>query len=244
MAAAGTRKQTRRERIASGKAAVATGIADILAGTATADDVLADVAEVVPEVFSDGTQAATLPDAPDAPAIPDVPSGATFITLTERDRIRESGNSTPTALGKALMARVAAGVLVRPNGKPAAKFAQDDVLPKYYRNFLLAVALTPAMRQSVTTTDVDPAWGWANTGPTKPRTVTVKEAAVAAPRLPSPEVVAKQARVRKAKATIDAIDVLPGAEYTEAIGTTEAQDALETLAKASVGADREDAADE
>jgi hypothetical protein len=70
------------------------------------------------------------------------------------------------------------------------------------------------------------------------REVVVEESA--GPRLASPEVEAKRARIRKASATVDAIEGLPGPEYVVAIGSAEAQDALETLAEASIGAERQD----
>jgi hypothetical protein len=245
MAEKKARPMTRRERIASGRTVVKDGITSILAGTASADDVLADVAAVVPEavesesmgpvVNDDGTPTDVTvemltgrkPAKAEAVAeAPGVPAGSVFITLAERDRIRAEGS-------KALIGRIEAGVLTRPSGKPAPKFTQDEVEPRYYRNFLLAVSLTDAMRQGVVTVEADASWSWANA-----RTATiVEESAPGAPALPRPRRVkaepavdtVKVIRVRQAKATLDAIETLPGPEYVKAIGTPAAQAALETV---------------
>jgi len=57
--------------------------------------------------------------------------------------------------------------------------------------------------------------------------VATKRAARVAAAKPAPEKVAK---VRKAKALVDAIDALPGPEHVAAIATDEAQEALEVVA--------------
>jgi len=64
----------------------------------------------------------------------------------------------------------------------------------------------------------------------------VAESVPSAGRLPDP---AKVAKVRAAKALIDSIDRMPAPDSAKAMGTDEAQAALETVANASLGAARE-----
>lgn len=65
----------------------------------------------------------------------------------------------------------------------------------------------------------------------------VSESAPASGRLPEPE---KAAKVRAAKTLLASIDALSAPEYVAAIGTDEAQTALETAALATLGASRDD----
>ena len=211
-----SRPMTKRERIASGRTIVRDGMAAILAGTATADDVLADVAAVVPEAVPDPTPDPT----------PVTSAGAVLITMEERDRILAGKD-------KALIARVDAGVYVRPNGKvPSWSIKSTGTDARYYPRWRLAVSLTASQRAKVETVEADGGWGWTTPTPRTPRTTIVTESAPHAPALPAPE---KATKVRKAKAVLDVIDALPGPEAIAAIGTPEAQDALEVMAAASLG---------
>ncbi|MCU0505707.1 MAG: hypothetical protein MUE82_08040 [Chloroflexi bacterium] len=274
--ATATKPMTRSEAIRSGRKPVKAGIEAILAGTTTADAVLAEVAAVVPEATPEaraetlGTlnaaakahdwEAATVivngaPEpkarkarkavkddagvviatvAPEPKADP--LAGRVLISMEERDRILAGSD-------KALIARVEAGTYVRPNGKAPGRTSGLSIgSGKGYARWRLAVSLTDKQAERVTTVPVEPSWSWANPDGRKPREAArkaheVRESAKGAPALPAPE---KVARVRKAKAVIEATETLAGSEYIAAVGADDAQEALAVLAGASVGAAHSD----
>jgi len=208
-----SKPQTRREAIKSGRAKVATDIAES--------------ESLGPVVNPDGTPTAVTVEmlTGSKPEAAEVPAGSVLITMQERDHILASGD-------KALVGRVERGVYVRPNGKAPAGPVKGGPGDKanYYPRWRLAITLTPAMLSRVATVEADPEWGWKSTGS---RTVTVTESASGAPalrRAKAPKVETEaQAKVRRAKALVAEVDTLPGPEHIAAIGTPEVQDALETI---------------
>ncbi len=273
-----SRKVTRREAIKSGRKVVASGMLDILAGTADVDDVtkaalaaldgmtddtmsteqaVASVEAAIesesmgPVVNPDGTPTdvtlAILTGDPAAKARARKSSKAlaaaveaaeesgkvvvakrerrgktqpvlitadatktVLITMTARDAVEDAADADPV-----LRAAVAAGTYVRPNGQaPKAFKGGPGRQHRYYPRWRLAIVVPSAMdvQGSVLT--------------------TVRESAAGAPALPAAE---KVARVRKAKAVIEAIDAMPGPEAVKAIGSDEAQAALAVIHEATVG---------
>jgi hypothetical protein len=257
MTATKSRAMTKSEALRSGRKAVAGGMLDILNGKATADDVIADVEastadldahnaemdamlampseSLGPVVNPDGTPSDVTVEmltgkkpAPKAAAVRAVAPALPLITMETRDAILAGKD-------KALIARVNAGTYVRPNGSlPGGSVKSTGTDTKYYPRWRLAVDLTDAMLERVETVAPEQGWGWTNPDGRKPRerkATEVRESAAGAPRLDP----VKVEKVAKAKATLAVIDALPGPESIIAIGSPEAQDALEVAAAASLG---------
>jgi hypothetical protein len=163
----------------------------------------------------------------------DVPAIARWASASER---RIDMTQMRTCVGSAKFGIVAheAPVADFPN-QPSQKDGLGRMCKIHWREYVSGLARDAKARAAGTTAETTveiPAAARVATkraaGVTAAKPASTKRARKKPATPPAPEKVAK---VRKAKALIDAIDVLPGPEHVAAIATDEAQAALEVLSE-------------